>query len=305
MAARGTGSSPGRDRGSGSALLAHAGWRSAAVLGLATLLLLAVAIGTRGGPGGAIPVPAAPAVWQTATYALVGIVIGITIAGLPIALVARRRTGSGRPRLGFWQRMVATLSPILLLAVLVAWWSRHPLTVGAGSSSGSGHRPGPASSGVLQPVTAPPQAAPTTVLLVALVVGIAVALVAMGVLVIRFRAASARPPMSCRTGRRRGSRPSTRPSTPSARRRILAARSSPPTRPWSGCSARRDHRAAPPMRPPSTWSGAWCCWAPVAPPPGGSSSSSSALASAFRRSTNRAAGRLDALAAVRRDLEPA
>ena len=91
MAARGTGSSPGRDRGSGSALLAHAGWRSAAVLGLATLLLLAVAIGTRGSPGGAIPVPAAPAVWQTATYALVGIVIGITIAGLPIALVARRR----------------------------------------------------------------------------------------------------------------------------------------------------------------------------------------------------------------------
>jgi len=194
MAARGTGSSPGRDRGSGSALLAHAGWRSAAVLGLATLLLLAVAIGTRGSPGGAIPVPAAPAVWQTATYALVGIVIGITIAGLPIALVARRRTGSGRPRLGFWQRMVATLSPIVLLAVLVAWWSRHPLTVGAGSSSGSGHRPGPASSGVLQPVTAPPQAAPTTVLLVALVVGIAVALVAMGVVVIRFRAASARPP---------------------------------------------------------------------------------------------------------------
>jgi len=165
------------------------------VLGLATLLLLAVAIGTRGSPGGAIPVPAAPAVWQTATYALVGIMIGVALGGLPMALVVRRRAGSERPRLSFWQRMAATLSPILLLAAIAAWWIGHPVTIGAGSpSTGSRHHPGPASSAVLQPVTPPAQAAPTTVLLVALVIGVALALVFTLVLVIRSRPTGAVPP---------------------------------------------------------------------------------------------------------------
>jgi hypothetical protein len=196
MAAHGTGSSTGRDRGSGSAVLAHAGRRSAAVLGLATVLLLAVAIGTRGSPVGAIPIPAAPAVWQTATYALVGIVIGAALGGLPIALMVRRRAGSERPRLSFWQRMVATLSPVLLLAAIAAWWMiRHPLTSGAGApSTGSSHHPGPASTAVLPPVTPPPQAAPTTVLLVALAVGVALALLVTVVLVIRSRPSSATLP---------------------------------------------------------------------------------------------------------------
>ena len=192
MAAHGTGSLPGRDRGSGSsALHAHAAWRSAAVLGLATVLLLAVAIGARGSPGGAIPVPAAPAVWQTATYALVGIVIGIALGGLPMALVVRRRAGSQRQRLTFWQRMAATLTPVLLLAAIAAWYIQHPLTIGAGSpSTGSRHHPGPASSAVLQPVTPPSQAAPTTVLVVALVIGVILALLVTAVHVIRSRPAS-------------------------------------------------------------------------------------------------------------------
>ena len=195
MGADGTGSSPGRDRGSGPGARARAAWRSAAVLGLATVLLLAVAIGTRGSPGGAIPVPAAPAVWQTATYALVGIMIGVALGGLPMALVVRRRAGSERPRLSFWQRMAATLSPILLRAAIAAWWIGHPVTIGAGSpSTGSRHHPGPASSAVLQPVTPPAQAAPTTVLLVALVIGVALALVFTLVLVIRSRPTGAVPP---------------------------------------------------------------------------------------------------------------
>ena len=166
------------------------------MLGLATLLLLAVAIGTRGSPGGANPVPAAPAVWQTATYALVGIVIGVALGGLPMALVVRRRTGSQRRvRLSFWQRMAATLSPVLLLAAIAAWWSRHPLSFGAGSpSTGPGHHPGPASSAVLPSVTPPPQAAPTTVLVVALVIGVALALAVTLVLVIRSRPSFAVPP---------------------------------------------------------------------------------------------------------------
>ena len=193
MGADGTGSWPGRDWGSGSAGRARAGWRYAAILGLATLLLLAVAVGTRGSPGGAIPVPAAPAVWQTATYALVGVMIGVALGGLPMALVVRRRAGSQRPRLSFWQRMVATLSPIVLLAAIAAWWIRHPVTAGAGPPSTASHHPGPASSAVLPQVTPPSQAAPTTVLLVALLIGVTLALVVTLVLLLRSRPPAAVP----------------------------------------------------------------------------------------------------------------
>ena len=111
---------------------------------------------------------------------------------------APARRGSERPRLSFWQRMAAIALPILLLAAIVAWWIRHPLTFGAGSpSTGSGHHPGRRSTPALPPWH-PPQAAPSPALvLVAVLTGSSWPSLVTLVLVIRSRltpASRRRPP---------------------------------------------------------------------------------------------------------------
>ena len=146
------------------------GRRQAAVLGLAACLLMAVAVGTRGSPGGSVPVPSTASVWQTAAYAVTGLVIGISIAGLPLAVARRRGRGGGRFRaLSFWQRLGILLTPVALLIAIALWEEVHPLTGGPPLAA---KKPSPGAGGVL-PHTIPPAAGSTVVMLLAAAAGAA------------------------------------------------------------------------------------------------------------------------------------
>ena len=128
----------GADRGSGSAS-SRLRRGSLVILALAACLLLAVAVGTRGSPGGALPLPATPAVWQTACYFLVGSVVGVGLAGLPIALgIQRRRAAAGAyEAASWWQRLAAVaLSDRAPGRRSRRGGTRHPLTSGRGRRDG-------------------------------------------------------------------------------------------------------------------------------------------------------------------------
>jgi hypothetical protein len=158
--------------------------RSALILALAACLLLVVAVGARGSPSGALALSAAPAAWQTACYILVGIVIGVTIAGLPVALMARRRSGSAAVRRPWWQQLASLLLPVALLAAVLLWWSKHPLSP-LGGTSGSPEKP---LHSTPLPPPAPPQSASPILLLVAVLIGILAAVLVALVVVMRARA---------------------------------------------------------------------------------------------------------------------
>lgn len=85
--------------------------RPAALLVLAAGLLLVVAVGTRGSPSGSVPVPSTAGIWETAFYALAGLMAGVGLVALPIALLLGRRRG------GFYRKS----TPRQLIALALTW----------------------------------------------------------------------------------------------------------------------------------------------------------------------------------------
>ncbi|MGA2283391.1 MAG: DUF4129 domain-containing protein [Candidatus Dormibacteria bacterium] len=184
----------GADRASGSAS-SRLRRGSVVILALAACLLLAVAVGARGSPGGALPLPATPTAWQAACYFLVGSIVGVGLAGLPIAVgIQRRRAAAGAyGAASWWQRLAAVALPIVLLVAIVAWWNTHPLHFGAGSPvTGPGTRLTPSTT-ALPPVAPAPPASPALIL-VAVLTGIVVAILVTLVLVMRSRRRPGVPP---------------------------------------------------------------------------------------------------------------
>jgi hypothetical protein len=162
--------------------------RGALVLVLAVCLLLAVALGTRGGASGSAAI--GMSTWQSALYVLVGVAAGAIAALLLVAAVdavlhrRHRRPEEREPRPIPPLYMVLVLGAVVLAAM---WLALHlPRSQGTGLT--------PKLVGRARVVAASP-AAPTaslTPLLVGLVVGIAA--VALGALMVLMRARS-RPPL--------------------------------------------------------------------------------------------------------------
>ena len=153
-ASTGAGRSPGAGR---STLAAAARWRrrrTAAVLGVTALLLIAVAVGSRASVAGPIAIPSTASAWQAAFEALVGILGGAIAALSVVVLVAvvfrrpRRRRGPAGPvwaieppPVPWWFKLTLVLLPVVIIGGLIAWvvWAAlHSPRQLAGGTVGSG-----------------------------------------------------------------------------------------------------------------------------------------------------------------------
>jgi hypothetical protein len=108
------------------------------VLVVVSLLLVAVAVGSRGSVAGPIPVPSTVSAWAAAFQALVGVLGGAVAAVCVAVLVAvarrrpRRRRGPAEPgwvleppAVPWWFKLILVLLPVVILGGMIAWifWS--------------------------------------------------------------------------------------------------------------------------------------------------------------------------------------
>jgi len=109
------------------------GWRLAALLAVGALLLVAVAVGSRSSPSGALRVPTTVGAWQAAFQAVLGILAGAIVAADVAILVLRALSRSGRrePKAPEWivesipasplTALMLVLLPVLIVGGLIAW----------------------------------------------------------------------------------------------------------------------------------------------------------------------------------------